>query len=433
MEQPVRYRPTRAQLALRRLVRDKSRILAYGGSRSGKTFEFCHALAAMGMRYGGRYAVFRRYFNSVKNSVFDDTFPKMLELSFPGIEYKRNLSDARIVIPCADAEFWFVGLDDERRVERILGREYAGVYFNECSEIAYSSVEIATTRLAQRRFDRNGRRLRNRAFFDCNPPGRSHWTYRLFIEGINPTTRAKLTNFEEYGAIQINPIDNVENLPENYIESTLATGSERMKKRFLYGEFSNDMEHALWKQETIDANRVVEVPRELERIVVGVDPAVTSGERSDATGIVVAGRVRAPDGRPSFYVLDDRSLTAPPDRWAREVVETFRFWQGDAVVVETNQGGDLVASALRQIDPNLPVRTVRATRGKILRAEPVAILYQHGRARHVGVFHELEEEMTSYAGPSTPNQSVDRLDALVWAITELADYAGDCVGGFLGV
>ena len=433
MEKPIRYRPTSAQLALRKLIREKTRILAYGGSRSGKTFEFCHALAAIGMRYGGRYAVFRRYFNAVKNSVFDDTFPKMFELSFPGVEYRRNLSDARIVVPDANAEFWFVGLDDDRRVERILGREYAGIYFNECSEIAYSSVEIATTRLAQRRFDRDGAPLRNRAFFDCNPPGRSHWTYRLFIEGINPTTRVRLSDFETYGAIQINPADNVENLPENYISSTLASGSERMKKRFLYGEFANDSENALWKQETIDASRAVAAPRDLERVVVGVDPAVTNGERSDNTGIVVAGRLLAPDGRQSFFVLDDRSLNAPPDRWAREVVETFRFWQGDAVVVETNQGGDLVAAALRQIDPNLPVRTVRATRGKILRAEPIAILYEHGRVRHVGVFPDLEEEMTSYAGPSTPNQSVDRLDALVWAITALADDGGDCVGGFLGV
>lgn len=433
MDAPSRYRPTKAQLALRQLIREKTRILAYGGSRSGKTFEFCRALAVLGLRYGGRYAIFRRYFNSVKNSVFDDTFPKMLETSFPGLEYKRNLSDARIALPEADAEFWFVGLDDERRVERILGREYAGVYFNECSEIAYSSVEIATTRLAQRRFDKNGKMLRNRAFFDCNPPGLSHWTHRLFLEGINPTTRARVADFDSYGAIQINPIDNAENLPPHYIESTLASGSERMKKRFLYGEFSNDMERALWKRETIDANRVLEAPRELERIVVGVDPAVTSGERSDATGIVVAGRLRAPDGRPYFYTLDDRSLNAPPDRWAREIVEAYHFWRADAVVAETNQGGDLVAASLRQVDPNLPIRPVRATRGKILRAEPIAILYQNGRVKHVGVFPELEEEMTSYAGPSTPDQSVDRLDALVWAITELADDYGDCVGGILGV
>ena len=275
--------------------------------------------------------------------------------------------------------------------------------------------------------------MRTRAIFDCNPPGKTHWTYRLFLEGINPTTRARVNDPQEYGVIQINPADNAENLPAQYIESTLAAGSEKMKKRFLYGEFSNDTENALWKQETIDARRILEPPRDLERIVVGVDPAVTSNDSSDNTGIVVAGRSLALDGRPFFYVLDDRSLCAPPERWAREVVEAFRFWQGDAVVVETNQGGDLVASALRQIDPNLPIRTVRATRGKILRAEPISILYEHGRVSHVGVMRELEEEMTCYAGPSTPDQTVDRLDALVWAMTELANYSGDCVGGFFGI
>ncbi|MBR5758700.1 MAG: phage terminase large subunit, partial [Thermoguttaceae bacterium] len=314
------YQPTAAQLRLRRLISEKTRILAYGGSRSGKTFEFCRALLVLGLRYGGRYAIFRRYFNSVKNSVFDDTFPKALETAFPGLEYKRNLSEARISLPFNGAEFWFVGLDDQRRVERILGREYAAIYFNECSEISYSSVEVATTRLAQRRFDANGRVLRNRAFFDCNPPGRSHWTYRLFIQGISPTTKMKIPDFDDYGAIQINPSDNVANLPQGYLESTLASGSERMKRRFLYGEFANDAQNALWKLEKIDEFRVSAPPDDLERVVVAVDPAVTSGDRSDNTGIVVAGRLLAPDGRPSFFVLDDRSLNAPPDRWAREVV-----------------------------------------------------------------------------------------------------------------
>ena len=142
--------------------------------------------------------------------------------------------------------------------------------------------------------------MRNRAFFDCNPPGKSHWTYRLFLEGINPTTRARVNDPQEYGVIQINPADNAENLPAQYIESTLAAGSEKMKKRFLYGEFSNDTENALWKQETIDARRILEPPRDLERIVVGVDPAVTSNDSSDNTGIVVAGSSLSLDGRRFF-------------------------------------------------------------------------------------------------------------------------------------
>ena len=270
------YRPTSAQLALRRLIRDKTRVMAYGGSRSGKTFEFCRAMIAVALRYGGRHAVFRRYFNSARHSVFDDTFPKVFELCFPDVKYTRNLSETRITLPGNGAEFQFVGLDDKRRAEKILGLEFSTVYFNECSEIAYESVELALTRLAETRADSEGRLLRNRAFFDCNPPGKSHWTYKLFIERINPRTRARIEDWDRYGVIQMNPRDNAENLPDGYIDGTLAAGSEQMKRRFLYGEFSNDVENALWKQETVDRFRVTAAPGDLERIVVAVDPAVTA-------------------------------------------------------------------------------------------------------------------------------------------------------------
>lgn len=425
----TRYQPTPAQLELRRAIRDKTRVLAYGGSRSGKTFEFCHAMIAIALRYGGRHAVFRRYFNSVRNSVFNDTFPKAFELGFPRVEYKRNLNDTRIVLPCSGAEFWFVGLDDQKRAEKILGLEFSTVYFNECSEISYASVELALTRLAERRTDASGKLLRNRAFFDCNPPGKSHWTYRLFIEGLNPRTRLPVLEPETYGVVKINPQDNAVNLPQGYIESTLGSGSEQMKKRFLYGEFANDAVNALWKQSAIDAARVPAPPDDLERIVVGVDPAVTANPGSDYTGIVIAGRRRERDGRDHFYVLGDRSINAAPERWAAEVAEAFHYWQADFVVVETNQGGELLANVLRQVDPNLPIKRVRATRGKIVRAEPAAVPYEQGRAHHVGVFADLEEQMTSFVPGAPQDGPDDRVDALVWAFAALADYGGECDGG----
>ena len=184
------YKPTKAQLALRRIIRDKTRILAYGGSRSGKTFELCRALAVLAIRYGGRYAIFRRYFNAVRSSVFNDTFPKMLELCFPDLEYEVNRSLTEIYLPHNGAEIAFVGLDDDSRIEKILGREFATIYFNECSEMSFSSIEVAATRLAQKRFDpTTGKQLRNRMFFDCNPPGKTHWSYRMFVEGIHPLSR----------------------------------------------------------------------------------------------------------------------------------------------------------------------------------------------------------------------------------------------------
>lgn len=414
------YKPTTAQLALRKLVRDRTRILAYGGSRSGKTFEFCRAIAVLAFRYGGRYAIFRRYFNAVRSSVFVDTFPKMMSLCFPTYRYETNKAASEIYFPHNGAEIDFVGLDDKARVEKILGREFAAIYFNECSEISFSSIEIATTRLAQKRFDSYGRLLRNRLFYDCNPPGKSHWTYRLFIEGIHPVSRLRINNPGDYGTIRINPHDNAENLPDGYIEQTLGNASERSKRRFLYGEFSDENENALWKSATmIDPFRVVDVPDDLERIVVGVDPAVTSSEMSDHTGIVVCGK-KTIDGEEHFFVLQDSSLIAQPERWAAVVAAAYDDWLAELVVAEVNQGGDLVESTLRNIAPNLPVKKVRATRGKIVRAEPISVLYSQGRVHHVGMFPSLEDEMTSYTGERTSEDSPDRMDALVWALTELS-------------
>lgn len=414
------YKPTTAQLALRKLVKDRTRILAYGGSRSGKTFEFCRAIAVLAFRYGGRYAIFRRYFNAVRSSVFVDTFPKMMSLCFPDYQYETNKAASEVYFPHNGAEIDFVGLDDKARVEKILGREFAAIYFNECSEISFSSIEIATTRLAQKRFDSYGRLLRNRLFYDCNPPGKSHWTYRLFIEGIHPVSRLRINNPGDYGVIRINPHDNAENLPDGYIEQTLGNASERSKRRFLYGEFSDENENALWKSSTmIDPYRVVDVPDDLERIVVGVDPAVTSSEMSDHTGIVVCGK-KTIDGTEHFFVLQDCSLIAPPERWAAVTRAAYEDWFAELVVAEVNQGGDLVESTLRNSAPNLPVKKVRATRGKIVRAEPISVLYSQGRVHHVGYFSDLEDEMTSYTGDRTSEDSPDRLDALVWALTELS-------------
>lgn len=429
------YKPTNAQLALRRIIRDKTRVLAYGGSRSGKTFELCRAITVLAIRYGGRYAIFRRYLNAVRSSVFNDTFPKMLDLCFPELDYEVNRAASEIYLTHNGAEIDFVGLDDNKRVEKILGREFAAIYFNECSEISFSSIEIASTRLAQKRFDPTTRKqLRNRMFFDCNPPGKSHWSYRMFIEGVHPQSRTRLRNHADFGVIQINPRDNIANLPDGYIEATLESASERSKRRFLYGEFSDENENALWKiGSMIDPFRVLEPPEEMERIVVGVDPAVTSSETSDHTGIVVCGvRTDEMDGKEHFYVLEDASLIAQPTEWARRVIQAYERWNADLVVAEVNQGGDMVETTLHNLAPNLPVRKVRATRGKIVRAEPISVLYSQGRVHHVGdfAFDELESEMSSYTGAVT-DESPDRLDALVWALTELSTGTGDVGGGSL--
>ena len=154
--------------------------------------------------------------------------------------------------------------------------------------------------------------------------------------------------------------------------------------------------------------------RSLTRIVVAIDPAVTSSAASDETGIVVAGI----DANQHGYVLEDLSGRYSPDQWARRAVTAYREWGADRIVAEVNNGGDLVSTVIRTVDPNVSYKAVHASRGKITRAEPIAALYEQGKVHHVGMFAELEDQMCDWS-PSSGQASPDRMDALVWALTEL--------------
>lgn len=183
----------------------------------------------------------------------------------------------------------------------------------------------------------------------------------------------------------------------------------------LYQQAPKSREGALFKAGWIDDARVKQA-KDLRRIVVAVDPAATSSSGSDETGIVVAGMAykdRVSEG----YILADGSLRGSPDAWARAAIGLYRKYKADAIVVETNQGGEMATNTLRTIDRNVRVVSVTAKRGKALRAEPVAALYEQGRVHHVGNFDKLEDQMCQWT--PTDNTSPDRLDALVWALTEL--------------
>jgi len=190
----------------------------------------------------------------------------------------------------------------------------------------------------------------------------------------------------------------------------------RLGRQELDGEIIDDRPDALWQRDQLEKRRVTHAP-ELKRIVVAVDPPVTGSQSSDACGIVAAGMGN--DGR--AYILEDRTLRAvSPSRWATMVLELYEKHDADRVVIETNQGGDMAESVLRAVKSNLAIRQVKATRGKWLRAEPVAHLYERDLVSHVGLMPELEDEMCDFGleGLSSGG-SPDRLDALVWALTDL--------------
>jgi phage terminase large subunit-like protein len=190
-------------------------------------------------------------------------------------------------------------------------------------------------------------------------------------------------------------------------------GGSRLGRQELNAEIIEDDPDAQFKRDWIERYRVSKVP-ELRRVVVAIDPPAGKGPRANACGIVCAGL--GFDGR--AYVIDDRSIKgASPARWAARAIALYRTRRADRIVAEVNQGGAMVEAVLREIDPTVAYRAVHATRGKRVRAEPVAALYEQGRVSHVGAFPELEDEMCTAL--SEDGTSPDRLDALVWAVSEL--------------
>lgn len=187
----------------------------------------------------------------------------------------------------------------------------------------------------------------------------------------------------------------------------------RLGRQELEGELLDDVPGALWQRNQLDGLRVKDMP-DMQRVVVAIDPAVTSGEDSDETGIVVCGR--GIDGH--GYVLADRTCRLSPDGWARRATTAYEQFKADRIIAEVNNGGDLVERVIRTVGSTYPYRAVRASRGKLTRAEPVAALYEQGRIHHVGGFPELEDQMCAYT-PDGYDGSPDRVDALVWALTDL--------------
>jgi phage terminase large subunit-like protein len=191
----------------------------------------------------------------------------------------------------------------------------------------------------------------------------------------------------------------------------------RLGRQELDAELLDDVPGALWNRDQLDSCRLERRP-ELTRIVIAIDPAVSSGEDADETGIIVAGRDTDGHG----YVLADTSGRYAPAEWARVAIAAYGVHQADRIVAEVNNGGEMVEATLRMVDPNTSFRAVRASRGKVARAEPIAALYEQRRIHHIGEFPQLEDQMCSFTSGfdrRSVGYSPDRVDALVWALTDL--------------
>jgi hypothetical protein len=402
-------------------------VMLYGGSRSGKTFLHIRNTVMRALKApGSHHCILRFRFNHLKASVILGTFPKVMKMCFPNVKYILSKTDWYVTLPNL-SEIWFGGLDDKERTEKILGQEYSTMLFNEASQIPKGARDTAITRLAElaeTRVITEGKEvveglLTPKAYYDCNPTNKNHWTYREFIQKIDADDRRPLPNPLDYTYFKMNPEDNRENLTAGYLNTLSALGA-RMRKRFRDGEFADATPNALFTDEIIDRWRELEgsLP-DMQRIVVGIDPSGSGDENNldhDPIGITIGGL--GIDG--NAYLFEDATVLAGPGVWGRIVASAYERHEADVAVGEVNYGGAMVKFVVQTANPNIKFKMVTASRGKVVRAEPFSALYEKGKIRHVGVFQELEDELTAfntqgYLGPRSPN----RADAWFWTLAEL--------------
>lgn len=420
------------QIKTRALIKDPSSkfILLKGGTGGGKTFGALDCIIdRMIAAPGSRHICFRSTLVDARSKLFEDTFRSVLEAKFPvsdgssAWDYFRDKGAITLTPMSFKLEgsvIMFSGLD-EGDPDRVLGPGYATILIDEVSEIdKYTTISFLRTRLRQKVLTRNDNELRLKFIMACNPPSTRHWTHQAFKLGINPNTGAPHTKASEWQWIHLDGRENIENLAKGYLDDL--NDLDRISyQRFVVGDWYTDVDNPMFHSADIAAARLpgrsVDDCGDLIRIEVAVDPAVSVNAGSDETGIVVVGR----DNNNHGYVLADYSGKYQPHEWGAVAVKAYHDWKANTIVAEKNQGGNLVLSNLRTVDPNIPVKLIHASVGKEIRAEGASTAYKQQRIHHCGEFKKLEGQLLDFeTGYDRKKKgSPDRLDALVHGLNSI--------------
>lgn len=383
-----------------------------GGRGSGKSFALATGLA-LAIQDPGYTVLYTRWtMASARDSIIPEFREKIDRLGIKGIT--EGVQD---INHTGGSRILFRGIKTSQGTQTAKLKSLQGVnvwVLDEAEEMPSESVfDVIDLSI------RDSRRP-CRVILSLNPALRTHWIYRRWFNGasVQPGT-CGVDESSGVTYIHTDYRDNIRNLPADFVKlarECRANNALRYQHVWL-GQWVDQREGALWSWESINDNRIAtdELP-DMARVVVAVDPAVTSREDSDETGIIVAGR--GVDGR--CYVLADVSGRLTPLEWAQRAVVEYRKHKADRIVAEINQGGEMVEATIRNVDRTVSYLGVHASRGKITRAEPIAALYAQGRVSHVGTHRDLEAEMLTYCGYDS-DASPNRLDAAVWALTELAN------------
>jgi hypothetical protein len=378
----------------------KTRYYLVTGSRgSGKSYTV--NLFLLNLTYEeGHVILFTRY---TLVSAFISIIPEFIDkIELLGKEADFEVTQSEIINKVTGSRIIFRGIKTSSGVNTANLKSIAGVttfVLEEAEELIDEDV-----------FDRIDLSVRdknrpNRVIMIMNPSFKSHWIYKRFVSNLNHSV---CTN------IHTTYLDNIQNLSQSFIDQANRVKQENLHRyeHLFLGKWLDDAEGLLWNRPILERARIVSKP-DLKRIVVAIDPAVTANMESDETGIVIC----ANDHHGKGYVLEDLSGKYSPNEWGVIAKTAFDRWNCDCVVAEKNQGGDMVESVLRSMGVKYRVKLVSATRGKYVRAEPIYSLYEQHKIYHVGHFPLLEAQMITF--DPDKGKSPDRVDALVWGMTEL--------------
>jgi predicted phage terminase large subunit-like protein len=374
-------------------------FLVTGSRGSGKSYTV--NLFLLNLTYEeGHVILFTRY---TLVSAFISIIPEFIDkIELLGKQEDFEVTQSEIINKRTGSKILFRGIKTSSGVNTANLKSIAGVttfVLEEAEELVDEDI-----------FDRIDLSVRdaskpNRVMLIMNPSFKSHWIYKRFVK--NPDSKYCTYIHTTY-------LHNKQNLSQSFIEQAKRTRQENLHRyeHLFLGKWLDDAEGMLWNRPIIERSRMPTAP-ELQRIVVAIDPAATANMESDETGIIVCGKDKAGYG----YVLEDLSGKYSPSQWGSIAVKARERWNADCIVAEKNQGGDMVESVIRSAGEKQRIKLVTATKGKYIRAEPVYSLYEQGKIFHIGQFPLLESQMITF--DPDKGKSPDRVDALVWAFTEL--------------
>jgi phage terminase large subunit-like protein len=387
---------------------DTRYMLVTGGRGSSKSFSAATAIVCWMDREPGRKILFTRYtLVSAKDSIIPE-FLEKIDLLGLGARFAASANEITHV---NGSKIIFRGIKTSEGIQTAKLKSIQGInawVIDEAEELpdedVFDKIDLSI----------RDSRQQNRVILILNPAHKSHWIFNKWFSPERP--RPART-----GYIHTDYLDNLDNLPADYIakaEECRALDPAKYARVWL-GEWYEEIEGAICTYEMVAAAREPMAFPAMRRVVVAIDPAAKSTETSDDTGIVGLGL--GVDGR--FYVLGDETMKGTPAQWGRVAVNFYHRIEADRMIAENNNGGEMVEYVLRSIDAHLPYEGVHATRGKLVRAEPIAALYEHGKVSHCPGLAKLEAELMTFTGATT-DDSPNRLDALVWAFWALMSKPG---------